>query len=49
MLSTDTNFAWYKHRENENIRFFIEEHFLVYCVDVQGLIKKLETVYNFND
>ena len=49
MLSTDTTFAWYKLRENEYICFFAKEHSLVYCVDVQGLIKKLGTVYNFND
>ena len=49
MLSTDTTFAWYKHRVSEYIRFFAREHSLVYCVDVQGLIKKLGTVYNCND
>ena len=49
MLSTGTTFAWYEHRENEYIRFLAEEHSLVYCVDVQGLIKKLGTVYNSND
>ena len=49
MLSTDTTFAWYKHCGNEYIHFFAKEHSLVYCVDVQGLIKKLETVFNFND
>ena len=49
MLSTDTTFAMYKHSENEYIRFFAEKHSLVCCVDVQGLIKKLEVVYNSND
>ena len=49
MLSTDTAFAWYKHCGNENIRYFAKEHSLVYYVVVQGLIKKLETVYNSND
>ena len=49
MLSTDTTSAWYKHRENEYIRFFVKEHFLIYCVDVHGLIKKLGTVYHSND
>ena len=49
MLSTDTTFAWYKHCENEYIFFFAKEHSLVYCVDVQGLIKKLGTIYNSND
>ena len=49
ILSTDTTFAWYKHCENEYIRFFAKEHSLVYCVDVQGLIKKLGIVYNSND
>ena len=49
MLSTDTTFARYKHRENEYIRFFAKEHSLVYCVDVQGLMKKLGTVYSSND
>ena len=45
MLSTDITFAWYKHRENEYISFFAKEHSSVHCVDVQGLLKKLETVY----
>ena len=49
ILSTDTTFAWHKHRENEYIRFFAKEHSLVYCVDVEGLIKKLRTVYNSID
>ena len=49
MLSTDTTFAWYKHHENEYIRFFAKGHSLVYGVDVQSLIKKLGTVYNSND
>ena len=49
MLSTDTTFARYKHRENEYIRFFAKEHSLVYCLNVQDLIKKLGTVYNSND
>ena len=33
LLVTDATFAWYKHRENEYIRFFAKEHFLVYFVD----------------
>jgi len=37
LLSSDTNFSWYKHREREYIHFFTCEHSLVYCVDVQGL------------
>ena len=49
MLSTDTTFAWYKHHENEYNRFFAKNHSLVYCVDVQGVIKKLGTIYNSND
>ena len=49
MLSTDTTFAWYKHRKNEYIRYFAKEHFLVYCVNVPGLIKELGTVCNSND
>ena len=48
MLSNDT-FAWYKHCENEYIHFFAKEYSLVYCVAGQGLIKKLEAVYNSND
>ena len=46
MLCTDTSFAWYKHCEKEYICFFTMKHSLVYCVDIQGLLKKLETVYN---
>ena len=49
MLSTETTFAWYKHRENEYICFFAKEYSLVYCVDAEGLIKKLGTVYNSNN
>ena len=49
MLRTDNTFAWYKHRENEYICFFAKKHFLVYYVDVQGLIKKLGTACNSND
>ena len=49
MLSTDTTFAWYKHRENEYIRFFDKEHSLVHCANVQSLTKKLGSVYNSND
>ena len=49
MLSTNTTFVWYKHRENEHICFFAQEHSLVYFVDVHGLIMKLGTVYNFNE
>ena len=49
ILSTDITSAWCKHRENEYMCFFAKEHSLVYCVDVQGLIKKLGTVYNSND
>ena len=39
MLSSDTSFAWYKHREREYICFFTFENPLVYCVDVKGLIE----------
>ena len=49
MLSTNTTFAWYIHRENEYNCFFAEEHFLVCCVDEQDLIRKLGTVYISND
>ena len=42
IISTDITFAWYKLRENDYICFFAKEHSLVYYVDVQGLIKKLE-------
>ena len=49
MLSTDTTFAWYKHRESEYIRIFTMENSLIYYVDIQGLIEKLGTVYNPSD
>ena len=49
MLSTDTTFAWHKHRESEYIRIFTMENSLIYCVDIQGLIEKLGTVYNPSD
>lgn len=34
-----------KCHESEYKRFFASEPSLVYCVDVQGLIEKLGTVY----
>ena len=49
MFSTGTTFGWYKHHENQYICFFAKQHSLVCCVDVQGLIKKLGTVYNSNE
>ena len=49
MLCTDTTFAWYKHLEKKYICFFAMEQSLVYCVDIQGLIEKLGTVYNPSD
>ena len=48
-FSTDITFAWYKHCESEYIHFFTMENSLVYCVDIQGLIEKLGTVYNPSD
>ena len=44
MLSSDTNFSGYKHREREYTHFFTCEHSLVYSVDVKGLIEKLGAV-----
>ena len=32
VLSTDTTFAWYEHRENEYIHFFAKEHSLIWIV-----------------
>ena len=48
MLSTDTTFAWHKHRESEYIRFFTMNS-LVHCVNIQGPTEKLGTVYNRSD
>ena len=49
VLCTNITFAWYKHRERKCIRFFAMEHSLVYCVNIQDLIEKLETVCNHSD
>ena len=49
MLCIDITFAWYKHRERKFTRFFAMEHSLVNCVDIQGVIEKLETVCNPSD
>ena len=49
MIWTITTFVWYEHCERKYICFFAMEHSLIYCVDIQGLIEKLETVYNPSD
>ena len=49
MLSFNTTFVWYKHCERKYICFFAMEHSLFYCVDIQDLTEKLETVYNPSD
>ena len=49
MICTNITFVWYERCERKCICFFAMEHSLVYCVDIQGLIEKLETVYNPSD
>ena len=41
LLSSDTTFAWYRHREKEYTIYFLEDESLVYCVDIPGLITHL--------
>ena len=49
MLCSNTTFVWYKHCKRKYICFFAMEHSLFYCVEIQDLIEKLETVYNSSD
>lgn len=41
VLSQEVTFTWYKHREEEFIKYFSEEQSLVYCRDISGLITAL--------
>ena len=49
MLCSNTTFVWCKYCEKKYICFFAMDHSLFYCVDIQDLIEKLETVYNPSD
>ena len=45
LFEKNTNFAWYRHREKEFTGFFRKVDALVYCTDVQGLIKAFGMSY----
>ena len=45
-MNDGVRFSWNKHRKKEYLPLFINESPLIYCVDVKGLIKKLDTAYN---
>lgn len=38
LLNPETKFAWYRHREQEYTKYFLQNESLVYCVDVPGLV-----------
>ena len=46
MLNDGVRFSWYKHRKKEYPPIFINESPLLHCVNVKGLIEKLDTAYN---
>jgi hypothetical protein len=46
LLAPGTNFAFYRHREQEFMPFFAKSESLVYCTDVESLICKLGVPYD---
>lgn len=49
LLSPGTSFSWYRHREREFTQFFSKEGNLVFCSDVQGLMKSFEIEYDSSE
>ncbi|KYN11115.1 hypothetical protein ALC57_16739 [Trachymyrmex cornetzi] len=49
LLLPKTSFSWYRSREKEFSRFFIEEDSLVFCNDVSGLLDKYGIKFNSAD
>ena len=48
-LAPGTTFAWYRHREQEFVRFFSFQSSLVYCDNVEGLVSHMGKEYNAAD
>lgn len=48
-LAPGTTFAWYRHREQEFVRFFSSQGSLVYCDNVEGLVSHMGKEYNAAD
>lgn len=46
LLTPGTSFSWYRHREKEFTQFFSKEGNLVFCNDVQGLMKCFDIEYD---
>ncbi|GBN17182.1 hypothetical protein AVEN_147661-1 [Araneus ventricosus] len=46
LLTPGTSFSWYRHREKGFTQFFSKEGNLVYCNDVQGIIKCFDIEYD---
>ena len=49
LLEKNAPFAWCRHREKEFRKSFSKENTLVYCQDVQGLIKTFGISYKTED
>jgi hypothetical protein len=49
LLPPGTNFAWYRHHEQELISYFSEDGSMVYCKDINGLIVWFGVDYNASD
>ena len=47
LLAPQTTFYWYRNRDDEFKKYFArnEQHWLVYCNDVSGLVKALDMEY----
>ncbi|GBM63266.1 hypothetical protein AVEN_110949-1 [Araneus ventricosus] len=46
LLTAGTSFSWYRHREKEFTQFFSKDGNLVFCNDVQGLMKSFDMKYD---
>ncbi|GBO33534.1 hypothetical protein AVEN_139182-1 [Araneus ventricosus] len=46
LLTPDTSFSWYRHREKEFTQFFSKKGNLIFCNDVQGLKKCFDVEYD---
>jgi len=49
LLSSETSFSWYKHREKEFTNFFSKEGNLIFCNDIQGLMECFKIEYNSSE
>ncbi|GBM60303.1 hypothetical protein AVEN_81658-1 [Araneus ventricosus] len=46
LLTPGTSFSWYRHREKEFTQFLSKEGNLIFCNDVQGLMKYFDIEYD---